>query len=218
MHKYVIMGMPGCGKGTQSEIMCKRFDLVHISVGDILRWNIKNHTKLAARIKRLMSAGRLIPDQFVENIVEQRLIDHDWNYGFMLDGFPRNEAQAEYFLERYDIDAVIYIDVPPELIIKRLTARRVCANCGAVYNLDSHPPAKSGVCDVCGSHELTLRPDDNESAIRERLDDYQEKTLPALNLFRQKELVITVRGDRPIQDVQSDIQRDLNLAKYRIKP
>ncbi len=217
MHKYVIMGMPGCGKGTQSEIMCKRFDLVHISVGDILRWNIKNHTKLAARIKRLMATGRLIPDEYVENLIEQRLADHDWNYGFMLDGFPRNEAQAEYFLERYDIDAVLNIDVPADLIIERLTARRVCANCGAVYNLDSHPPKKEGICDACGKKELILRPDDNETAIRERLDDYQNKTLPAINLFRKKELVITVRGDRPIDEVQADIQRDLNLAKYRIK-
>lgn len=217
MHKYVIMGMPGCGKGTQSDIMCKRFNLVHISVGDILRWNIKNHTKLAARIKRLMSAGRLIPDEYVENLIQQRLEDHDWNYGFMLDGFPRNEAQAEYFLERYDIDAVLNIDVPAELIIERLTARRVCGNCGAVFNLDSHPPKKAGICDACGSNELTLRPDDNETAIRERLDDYQEKTLPAINLFRQKELVITVQGDRPILEVQADIQRSLNLAKYRIK-
>jgi len=217
MHKYVIMGMPGCGKGTQSEIMCKRFDLVHISVGDILRWNIKNHTKLAARIKRLMATGRLIPDEYVENIIEQRLADHDWNYGFMLDGFPRNEAQAEYFLERYDIDAVLNIDVPADLIIERLTARRVCVNCGAVYNLDSHPPEKEGICDACGKKELRLRPDDNETAIRERLEDYQEKTLPAINLFRKKELVITVRGDRPIDEVQADIQRDLNLAKYRIK-
>ncbi len=217
MHKYVIMGMPGCGKGTQSEIMCKRFDLVHISVGDILRWNIKNHTKLAARIKQLMATGRLIPDEYVENIVEQRLTEHDWNYGFMLDGFPRNDAQAEYFLERYDIDAVLNIDVPAELIIKRLTARRVCANCGAVYNLDSHPPKVDGVCDVCGKKELRRRPDDNEEAIRERLEDYQEKTVPALNLFRKKELVITVRGDRPVEEVQADIQRDLHLAKYRIK-
>ncbi|MBL4886282.1 MAG: nucleoside monophosphate kinase [Planctomycetaceae bacterium] len=217
MHKYLIMGMPGCGKGTQSEIMCERFNLVHISVGDILRWNIKNHTKLAARIKQLMSTGRLIPDEIVENIVQQRLEDHDWNYGFMLDGFPRNEAQAEYFLERYDIDAVIFIDVPAELIIERLTARRVCRNCGAVYNLDSHPPEVAGKCDSCGSNDLMLRPDDNEIAIRERLDDYEKKTLPALNLFRQKELVIKVRGDRPIHEVQADIQRDLNLAKYRIK-
>ncbi|TWT60135.1 adenylate kinase family protein [Rubinisphaera italica] len=217
MHKYVIMGMPGCGKGTQSEIMCKRFSLVHISVGDILRWNIKNHTKLAARIKRLMSTGRLIPDEFVENIIQQRLQEHDWNYGFMLDGFPRNEAQAEFFLESYDIDAVIYIDVPAPLIIERLSSRRVCGNCGATYNLVSAAPKVSGVCDACGSKDLIRRPDDNPDAIRERLLDYEEKTLPALNLFRRKELVITVRGDRPINDVQADIQRDLNLAKYRIK-
>ncbi len=217
MHKYVIMGMPGCGKGTQSEIMCQRFNLVHISVGDILRWNIKNHTKLAARIKRLMSTGKLIPDEFVENIVQERLREHDWNYGFMLDGFPRNEAQAEFFLESYDIDAVLFIDVPSELIISRLSSRRVCGNCGATYNLVSAPPKRAGICNYCSSKDLIRRADDNEEAIRERLQDYQDKTLPALNIFRRKELVITVRGDRPIDEVQADIQRDLNLSRYRLK-
>lgn len=211
-----MMGVPGCGKGTQSEMMKSRFDLVHISVGDILRWNIKNHTKLAARIKRLMSTGRLIPDEYVEQIVKSRLDEHDWNYGFILDGFPRNANQAEFFLETYDIDAVIFIDVSDQMVVDRILSRRICEKCGRTYNLTSSPPQVEGQCDDCKGR-LSTRPDDNETAIRERLDDYHTKTLPALELFRRKELVISVNGEQNSQDVQADIQRQLRLSKYRIK-
>lgn len=216
MRKYVIMGVPGCGKGTQSQLLKKKFDLVHISVGDILRWNIQNHTKLGARIKKLMAAGRMIPDEHVEEIVDHRLREHDWNHGFILDGFPRNAAQAEFFLESYDIDAVIFIDLDDSQVLDRVLARRICGQCGEVYNLLNTPPKVTGVCDVCGGM-LGRRPDDNEVAIQERLDDYREKTIPALNLFKGKELVITVDGSQPVEDVQAEIQRNLRLAKYRIK-
>ena len=111
VHKYVIMGVQGCGKGTQAKLLATDFDLVHISVGDIFRWHIQSHTKLAARIKRITAAGELVPDEVVEEVVRDRLEQHDWNYGFILDGFPRNRRQAEFFLESYDIDAVILIEV-----------------------------------------------------------------------------------------------------------
>ncbi len=216
MRKFVIMGVPGCGKGTQSDLLRTKFDLVHISVGDILRWHIKNHTKLAARIKKLMATGRLIPDEFVESIVEHRLKEHDWNYGFILDGFPRNAAQAEFFLESYDIDAVIFVDIPDSLVRDRILSRRICSQCGHVYSLINSPPAVPNVCDKCQS-PLIRREDDNEQAIQERLDDYREKTIPALNLFRGKELVITVNGAEPVHEVQAEIQRQAGLTRYRIK-
>lgn len=216
MRKYVIMGVPGCGKGTQSQLLKRKFDLVHISVGDILRWNIQNHTKLGARIKKLMAAGKMIPDTHVEEIVDHRLREHDWNHGFILDGFPRNAAQTEFFLESYDIDAVIFIDLDDSKVLDRILARRICGQCGEVYNLLNTPPKVQGVCDVCGGM-LGRRPDDNETAIQERLDDYREKTIPALDLFKGKELVITVDGSRPVDEVQAEIQRNLRLAKYRIK-
>jgi len=107
MYKYVIMGIQGCGKGTQAAMLAKDFNLVHISVGDIFRWHLQSHTKLAARIGRCTAAGELVPDEIVEEIVRARLDQHDWNFGFILDGFPRNRRQAEFFLESYDVDAVI---------------------------------------------------------------------------------------------------------------
>ena len=135
MHKFVIMGVQGCGKGTQAKLLAGRFDLIHISVGDIFRWNIQSHTKLAARIKRIIDAGKLVPDEIVEEVVRSRLDQHDWSYGFVLDGFPRNRPQAEFFLESYDIDAVILIDVPDEVVFQRVQARRLCSRCGLDYNL-----------------------------------------------------------------------------------
>lgn len=216
MRKYVIMGVPGCGKGTQSQLLKQKFDLVHISVGDILRWNIQNHTKLGARIKKLMATGRLIPDEHVEKIVDDRLREHDWNYGFILDGFPRNAAQAEFFLESYDIDAVIFIDLDDSEVLDRILSRRICSQCGEVYNLKNNPPAERDTCDVCGG-SLYRRADDNEIAIQERLDDYRQKTIPALELFRKKELVISVDGALEVSEVQSHIQLQLKLSRYRIK-
>jgi adenylate kinase len=216
MRKFVIMGVPGCGKGTQSDFLKNKYDLVHISVGDILRWNIQNHTKLAARIKKLMAGGRLIPDEFVEQIVKERLQQHDWNYGFILDGFPRNVVQAEFFLETYDIDAVIFIDLPDSEVLNRILSRRICGQCGKVYNLNKSPPQKENVCDVCGG-QLLRRSDDNETAVQERLDDYREKTVPAIDLFRRKELVIRVDGSKPSDEVQSEIQAKCGLTRYRIK-
>src|SRR5262249_43077873 len=153
--------------GTQAKMLKASYDLVHISVGDMFRWNIQAHTKLAARITRIMSQGQLVPDEIVEEIVRRRLDEHDWNYGFILDGFPRNRPQAEFFLESYDIDAVILIDVPDRIVFERIQARRHCERCGLDHNLMFHRPAKEGVCDVCGG-QLVQRADDNDAAVHAR--------------------------------------------------
>src|ERR1700680_630149 len=134
MHKYVIMGAQGCGKGTQAKLLKQDFEIVHISVGDIFRWHIQSHTKLAARIQRLMAAGGLVPDDVVEEVVKERLDTHDWNFGFILDGFPRNLHQAAFFLESYDIDAVLLIDVPDAIVLERIVNRRLCPKCSLDYN------------------------------------------------------------------------------------
>jgi adenylate kinase len=210
MHKYIIMGPQGCGKGTQAKMLRDAFSLAHISVGDILRWNVQAHTKLAARIKRIMNDGKLVPDEIVEEIIRRRLDEHDWNYGFILDGFPRNRPQAEFFLEAYDIDAVILIDVPDSLVVERIQARRICDNCGLDYNLMFHRPLKDGSCDVCGG-ALLQRRDDNAAAVQARLEDYHRKTEPILDLFRKKELVVVVDGTRAPDDVQQDIRRQLHV-------
>jgi adenylate kinase len=213
MHKYIIMGVQGCGKGTQAKLLVKAFDLTHVSVGDIFRWHIQSHTKVAARIKRFMAAGELVPDTLVEEVVKDRLDEHDWNYGFILDGFPRNRHQAEFFLESYDIDAVILIEVPDQQVLDRILNRRLCGKCGVDYNLMFHRPAVAGVCDVCGG-ALIARADDNPEAVRARLHDYHTKTEPILELFRRKELVVAVDGTRSIDAVQEELRRRLAQAGH----
>jgi len=211
MHKYVIMGVQGCGKGTQARLLAESLDLAHISVGDIFRWHIQNHTKIGARVRRSVDAGELVPDEMVADIVHERLAQHDWNFGFILDGFPRNSAQARFFLESYDIDAVIHIDVPDDVVMQRVLSRRLCAGCGLDYNLIYHRPAVPDRCDVCGG-ELVARADDNEAAVRTRLDDYHTQTKPVLALFANKELVVTVDGTGSVDAVEREIRRALRLA------
>jgi adenylate kinase len=210
MYKYVIMGIQGCGKGTQAKMLCKDFNLVHISVGDIFRWHIQSHTKLAARIVRSTTAGELVSDDVVEEIVRDRLDQHDWNFGFMLDGFPRNRRQAEFFLESYDIDAVIQIDLDDQVVRDRVLNRRLCSRCGLDYNLIFHRPANPAICDVCGG-QLTSRADDNPQAVANRLADYHSKTKPILDLFSRKELIVSVDGAQSVDAVQMEIREKLGL-------
>ncbi|WP_010587563.1 adenylate kinase family protein [Schlesneria paludicola] len=211
MRKYVIMGAQGCGKGTQAKLLKRDFDIVHISVGDIFRWHIQSHSKLGARIKRLIAAGRMVEDETVEQIIRDRLSQHDWNFGFVLDGFPRTKTQAEFFLESYDIDAVIHIAVPDEVVFERVLARRLCSQCGLDYNLIHHRPAVIDTCDVCGG-KLVIRSDDNEAGLRQRLQDYRTQTEPVLELFRRKELVIQTDGSQSVEAVSLDIQNQLGLV------
>jgi len=213
MRKYVIMGPQGCGKGTQAKLLVKDFGLVHISVGDIFRWHIQSRTKLGARVKRIVASGQLVPDELVNDVVLERLDQHDWNYGFILDGFPRNEAQAMFFLERYDVDAVIQLDVPDQLVMDRILARRLCSQCGLDYNLIFHRPAAADVCDVCRGR-LVARPDDTPEVVRERLADYHSKTRPILDVFKKKELVIAVDGSRSVGEIQEQIRGRLNLPLH----
>ncbi|MGD9546317.1 MAG: adenylate kinase family protein [Candidatus Krumholzibacteriia bacterium] len=211
MQKYVIMGVQGCGKGTQAKLLAEAYDLVHISVGDIFRRQIQNHTKLAARIKRIVAGGMLVPDDIVAEIIHRRLSEHDWNYGFILDGFPRNAPQAEFFLESFDIDAVINIEVPDEVVLQRVLARRLCSNCGLDYNLIFHRPEVPNRCDVCGG-DLVPRADDTETTVRRRIEDFHQKTRPVLALFAQKELVVSADGTGTVEEVQADIRKKLGLA------
>ncbi len=202
------MGPNGAGKGTQASLLCNHYDLVHISVGNILRWNIQAHTKLAARVIRHIMKGYLVPDEIVFEVIKKRLDDHDWNYGFVLDGFPRNLSQAEFFMESYDIDAVIHIEVPEEVAIKRALSRRVCEQCKLDYNLIYHRPKIPDSCDVCGG-KLLSRPDDKPEAVKKQLLEYNSKTIPIIDLFRQKDLVVSVNGNKQIDQVHSDIKREL---------
>jgi adenylate kinase len=210
MRKYVIMGVQGSGKGTQGKLLAEDLDLVHISVGDIFRWNVQNHTKLGAQVTRIVAQGEFVDDDLVQSVVRARLDQHDWNYGFVLDGFPRNVKQAQYFLETYDIDGVIHLDLPEAEVHRRVLARRLCSRCGLDYNLIAHRPKDPGTCDVCGG-ELVARADDTDEALTARLRDYYEKTRPVLDLFGRKEYVATVDATRDRREVQAEIREKLRL-------
>ena len=209
MRKYIILGVWGSGKGTQAKLLKEAFDIVHVCVGDILRWHIQSHTKLGARVKRaVVSAGELVPDELIQDVVRRRLDEHDWNYGFVLDGFPRNTEQAMFFRERYDIDAVIHVDVPDHVVMERILSRRICSGCGLDYNLIHHRPARPDICDVCAGR-LEARADDNPEAVQERLRDYHERTQPILDRFVGQ--VVAVDGTRPVDDVYAQIRERLGV-------
>ena len=214
MRKYVIMGVQGSGKGTQGTMLAADLDLVHISVGDILRWNVQHHTKIGAQVRRTMTEGELVDDDLVEGIVRDRLAQHDWNYGFIIDGFPRNERQAEFFLESYDIDGVIHLDLPDSEVRRRVMARRLCSGCGMDYNLLASSPQVPGKCDVCGG-ELERREDDTEEALGVRLREYHDKTNPVLDIFRRKEYVVTVDARPDPEQIQETIRARLGLPPHR---
>ncbi len=210
MRKYVIMGVQGSGKGTQATRLSAAYDLEHISVGDIFRWNVQHHTKLGAQVKRVMEAGDLVGDELVESVVRRRLDEHDWNHGFVIDGFPRNAPQAAFFLESYDLDGVILLEMPDEEVHRRVLSRRLCSNCGLDYNLIFHRPEVEDRCDVCGG-ELITRPDDTAEALSRRLADYHEKTAPVIELFEHKEFVVRIDATGTRDEVFTDIAGALGL-------
>jgi adenylate kinase len=211
MRKYIVMGVQGSGKGTQAKLLAEALGLEHISVGDIFRWNVEHHTKLGAQVRRIVATGELVPDDVVGAVVRRRLDEHDWNYGFIIDGFPRNQPQARFFLESYDIDAVILLEVPDSVVEERILSRRLCSRCGLDYNLISHRPAVPDVCDVCGG-PLVSRPDDTPESVRARLRDYHAKTEPILDLFRAKEFVVEIDATKPPEEVQAAIRARLGVA------
>ncbi len=210
MYKYIIMGIQGCGKGTQARLLCDAYDFVHISIGDQFRWHIANHTKLAAKVNRIISTGQMVGDDLVAKVVSERLSWHDWNFGFILDGFPRTFAQAEFLFENYNINGVIHMEAPDSIVTERMMARRVCSRCGLDYNLIGHRPKVEGICDVCGG-ALVQRSDDHEEAIQKRILDYRTKTEPMLRFFRRLGILLDVNATQTIPQVHNDIRKGLGL-------
>jgi adenylate kinase len=210
VRKFIIMGIQGSGKGTQAKLLADDLDLEHLSVGDIFRWNVQHHTKLGAQVKRIMASGYLVGDDLVESVVRERLSAHDWNFGFIVDGFPRNARQAEFFLESYDIDGVINLHLPDEEVHRRVLARRLCSQCGLDYNLIAHRPQSEDTCDVCQG-TLIARADDNPEALAVRLSEYHEQTRPLIEIFQRKEYVATIDATLPVGDVQATIRQSFDL-------
>ena len=207
----VILGAPGSGKGTQAARIAEKAGIRHISTGDLLREAVAGATPLGKRVSGIMAAGRLVPDEIVVELMAERFAagEQAGYKGWILDGFPRTLAQAEALdgvLARVEerIDGVVYIEIDPEVIVTRLSNRRTCVKCNAVYHLINNPPAVEGKCDAC-SGELVLRGDDSPETIRKRLEVYEKETLPILGFYQKRDIVRRVDGSKPIDEVTSDI-------------
>lgn len=211
--KLLIMGRPGAGKGTQAVNIREYYNIPHISTGDIFRANLKEKTKLGLLAKEYMDKGQLVPDSLTNDLVKDRLSQADCKNGFLLDGFPRNIAQAqaldEFLKENNEaLDAVLDIDVKPEVLIDRIVGRRVCKNCGATYHIKNNPSKQEGICDKCGG-ELMQRADDTYDTAYSRLKVYDEQTAPLLDYYRGQHLLKSVNGDQNFAKVFEDIKKVL---------
>ena len=194
----ILLGPPGAGKGTQAQMIVDRYHLPQISTGDILRAAVKEGTSLGKQAKTFMDRGQLVPDEVVIGIIDERLRASDCKTGFILDGFPRTNPQAEAFqaiLTKIgkSVDHVINIEVDPEELVRRLTGRRTCNNCGGMFHILFHPPKKEGVCDRCGG-TLYRREDDGEETIRTRLKEYEKQTAPLIQYYQNKKVLRSIRG------------------------
>ena len=194
----ILLGPPGAGKGTQAARIVEKYDIPHISTGDIFRKNISEGTKLGKKAKEYMDKGELVPDSLVIEIATDRLTDDDCKNGFLLDGFPRTVEQAvalDAFLGKNGdkIDHVLDIDVPKEELMTRLIGRRVCKECGATYHVTNMPPAKEGICDKCGG-ELMQRADDTESTVENRIEVYNRQTKPLLDYYDKTGNIVHLDG------------------------
>ncbi|MCI6909514.1 MAG: nucleoside monophosphate kinase, partial [Clostridiales bacterium] len=169
--KLILLGAPGAGKGTQAENISREYHIPQISTGNILRGEVKAGTELGLRVKDILAAGQLVPEEIVIEMVKKRLAEPDCANGYILDGFPRNIAQADALATFAQIDAVLVITVPDEKIVARMSGRRTCPTCGATFHVESNPPKKEGICDLCGA-ALTIRADDREEVVRDRLRVY----------------------------------------------
>ena len=204
------MGRPGAGKGTQAVNIRENYNIPHISTGDMFRAAIKNQTKLGLLAKSYMDKGALVPDEVTIGIVEERLLEDDCKNGFLLDGFPRTIAQAEAldaFLNKNNVklDAVLDVNVPAEILVRRMVGRRVCKTCGATFHVEFNPSKVAGVCDNCGS-PLIQRADDTEATATNRLAVYDENTAPLLEYYKKQNILKTVNGDQSLEKVFEDIK------------
>ena len=194
--KIIMLGAPGAGKGTQAKKIAEKYQIPHISTGDIFRANIKNGTELGNKAKTYMEQGLLVPDELVCDLVVDRVKQDDCANGYVLDGFPRTIPQAE----RQKVDYAVNVEVPDENIIRRMGGRRACLACGATYHVENIPPKKEGICDVCGA-ELVLRDDDKPETVKKRLDVYHEQTQPLIDYYTNAGVLVEVDGTLAMDDV-----------------
>lgn len=207
--KIIMLGAPGAGKGTQADKICAKYNIPHISTGDIFRANIKNNTELGQKAKSYMDKGELVPDELVVDLVVDRIKADDCTNGYVLDGFPRTIPQAEALDATLaaindKVDYAINVEVPDENIINRMSGRRACVACGATYHIVHIPTKVEGVCDKCGA-ELILRDDDKPETVKNRLNVYHEQTQPLIDYYTAKNVLHEVDGTKAMEDVFSSI-------------
>lgn len=208
--RLLIMGPPGAGKGSQAVLIKEKYKIPSISTGDMFRENIKNNTRLGKLANEFIKNGDLVPDDVTNLMVKDRLSHDDCKRGFLLDGFPRNIDQATSLDEilkemNTKLDLVINLIVDEEIIIKRISGRRLCSNCGASYHIVNHPPKVEGVCDVCGETAIYQREDDNEEIIKNRVKVYSEQTKPLLDYYLERDLLINIDGARLIDEIFEEL-------------
>ena len=207
--KLVMLGAPGAGKGTQANMIAEKYGIPHISTGDIFRANIKEGTDLGKEAKSYMDKGELVPDELTVRLLLDRVSKDDCKDGYVLDGFPRTIPQAEVLEKELEkngdrIDKAVNVDVPDENIVNRMSGRRACLKCGATYHIVHIPPRKEGICDTCGS-ELVQRDDDKEETVKNRLKVYHEQTAPLIEFYSSRNVLETVDGTKPSEDVFANI-------------
>lgn len=214
----MLMGLPGAGKGTQAEKIVDEYKIPHISTGDIFRAAMKNGTPMGLEAKKFIDKGELVPDEVTNGIVKERLAKDDVNDGYMLDGFPRNMAQAEALDEfgkelGKSLNCVINIQVDPESLMERLTGRYICRDCGATYHKVFNPTKVEGTCDRCGGHEFFQREDDKPETVKNRLDVNIKMNTPLLDFYKKQGLLYEVNGNQDIDKVFADIKEILDQIK-----
>lgn len=212
--KIVILGPPGAGKGTQADFIIKKYNIPHISTGDIFRENIKNGTELGVKAKSYMDKGLLVPDELVIDIVKDRIVRDDCKDGFLLDGFPRTVAQAVSLDAELDkqgtkLDKVVNINVDSSILVDRAVGRRICKTCGATYHIEYNPPKVEGICDK-DQTELIQRDDDKEETVKTRINVYFEQTAPLIDYYRAQGLLLDIDGAQDIKKVFEDVVEGLD--------
>ena len=205
----MVFGAPGAGKGTQAKFLIEKYDIPQISTGDILRAAIADKTDMGMEAKTFMDAGKLVPDSTIIGIIKDRLAEDDCKKGFILDGFPRTLTQAQALDELMEnmnisLDKVISLNVPDELIVGRITGRRVCVDCGASFHIEFNPSKKENICDYCNG-ELIIRKDDNAETVKSRLSAYHEQTAPLIDFYTKMGVMIELDGTKDVADVTTDM-------------
>ena len=218
--RIVLLGAPGSGKGTQAKLMAEKYRVRQISSGELLRQAVSEKTELGKRVESIMASGELVSDNIVTDAVTEQLRSNESKRGFVLDGFPRTIPQAQQLDTRLGwmnrpLQLVLYFSLSPAVVKKRTLGRLECAECGASYNRYFSPPAKRGICDHCGSKALAQRPDDNQRAVRARLDAYEQDTAPLITYFKAQHKLRTVEGEGEIQDI---FERICEIVDTEIRP